>query len=248
MNGKKLHRGYRSRTAFSVVELLVTLGVVALLCFLLMPRLHGNKTKSKRILCVSNLKMLGVSFRIFAADSHEKYPWQTNKALSLEGRLDAGLPTSGDLIFLYARLSNELSTPKILACPADSRSRLRDSKFPEMMADATERNRVPSYFLGLNSTEEQPQTILSGDRNILAPPAFDWTRVTGSTPAWRLHEAGTNALSALQWGMETIHKGAGNVLLGDGSVQQVSSGRLRDAVRDAQSVTNDMTWLMPVDH
>lgn len=119
-----------------------------------------------------------------------------------------------------------------------------------MMTDAKGRHLVPSYFVGLNTSEEVPESILSGDRNVFVrgKPEFDWSTVTETTPAWRLDDAGTNAPMAIEWDSKTIHKAAGNILLGDGSVQQTSSGRLQDAVRDARRAAGAMTWLMPVDH
>jgi prepilin-type processing-associated H-X9-DG protein len=45
----------------------------------------------------------------------------------------------------------------------------------------------------------------------------------------------------------TTHKSAGNILLGDGSVQQVTSVRLNEALRDALqvSVLRTNVWLVP---
>jgi prepilin-type processing-associated H-X9-DG protein len=42
------------------------------------------------------------------------------------------------------------------------------------------------------------------------------------------------------------HDSAGNILLGDGSVQQVTSARFREAIRDeAASTGNAISWSLP---
>jgi prepilin-type processing-associated H-X9-DG protein len=253
----KLSRYKRSQAGFSMMCLLVTCGVLVLVAMMILPAMTGCKARAPRISCVNNLKNIGLAFRTFAVDNDRSLPWTADGVVFSKESRPLSKAVSGDLIRIFASVSNELSTPRIIMCPSDTRRLPRTNTWSYLAANDTAAHLVPSYFIGLASsevscqpvsTEEQPQTILSGDRNVLVPPALDWTRVTGTMPAWRLHEAPTNALSAVQWGRETIHQGAGNLLLADGSVQQVSSGRLRDAVRDARRVTDTMTWLMPVDH
>jgi prepilin-type processing-associated H-X9-DG protein len=42
------------------------------------------------------------------------------------------------------------------------------------------------------------------------------------------------------------HDAAGNILLGDGSVQQVTSARFREAIRDsAASTAAPLSWSLP---
>jgi prepilin-type processing-associated H-X9-DG protein len=236
------------RAAFSLVEVLIVIGTIAVVAAVLVPRLTRTKPSVTRFSCINNLKNVGLAFRTFAVDYNGSYPWMIDEIALLKDTHPLSNMVSSDLIRIFGCLSNELSTPRIVMCPEDVRRPPATNTWTCLAANGAVADLIPSYFIGLNSTEEQPQTILSGDRNVLVPPALDWTRVTGTMPAWRLHEAPTNALSAVQWGRETIHQGAGNLLLADGSVQQASSGRLRDAIRDAQAVTNAMTWLMPVDH
>ena len=108
--------------------------------------------------------------------------------------------------------------------------------------------KVPSYFLGTTATEEQPQSILGGDRNV----------TNGSTEALLAGKhvifANPDANGAIAVATlnkigytSAIHQNAGNILLGDGSVQQVSSGRLRDALRDAANSSADQDFYMPLD-
>ncbi|HWY74380.1 MAG TPA: hypothetical protein VN281_02120 [Verrucomicrobiae bacterium] len=74
-----------------------------------------------------------------------------------------------------------------------------------------------SYFLELDADETEPAMLLAGDRNVTngAPLINGILTLTTNRP--------TGWTSA-------IHRVNGNVALGDGSVQQLSSARLRDAV------------------
>lgn len=209
--------------AVTLVELLVVLAVFAVLVLLLLPALARAKSKAQRISCVSHLKNIGMAYRIFATDNGGFYPFQistngtvaTNRSpVSDWGTLEfAQDPASAWRHF--AALSNELSVPLIVQCPSD-RQRVATRNWAEFTT-----NRFLSYTVGLSAAEEQPQSILSGDRNLV----INGASVTNVLVSFR-----TNANVAWDQG---IHVNAGNLLLGDGSVQQVTSGRLREQIDDA---------------
>ena len=89
-----------------------------------------------------------------------------------------------------------------------------------------------SYFASLTADETLPVAFLSGDRNL--------QNHGQPVPAARTFALTTNAL--LRW-TQQIHNDQGNIAMGDGSVQQFSSSRLSQAVRD-QSVAANLL-LMP---
>ena len=107
-------------------------------------------------------------------------------------------------------MSNELVTPRILVCPRDTQRRPTEN-FGSFS------NTNLSYFVGLDAREDAPQSILSGDRNI-----------TGGTLSNGFLRR-LNANSDAGWTKE-IHQNAGNVGLGDGSVQQMTTAALRQHV------------------
>ena len=59
---------------FTLVELLVTIGIIGVLVAILMPALNAAREASKRIQCAGNLHNLGVAASNFAADNRGRFP------------------------------------------------------------------------------------------------------------------------------------------------------------------------------
>jgi len=56
------------RNTFSLIELLVTIAVIAILAGLLLPALQSARKKSQSLQCINNLKQNGLVFVYYAND------------------------------------------------------------------------------------------------------------------------------------------------------------------------------------
>ncbi len=211
--------------ALTRLEIVVIVAVIAIVVGLMVPRLIQARAKANQITCNNYLKNIGLAYRIFATDNQGLYPFQI--PTSGIPRKDQDTSTPGGTLELasdagsawrhFVVLSNELSSPKLLFCPAD-KERTAARHFSQFT-----NNRFLSYTVGLSAKDDRPQSVLAGDRNLL----LDGAPLSNVVVSVR-----SNANVAFD---QRIHVNAGNVLLGDGSVQQLSSDRLREVFRAAHT-------------
>src|SRR5882724_3461316 len=59
----------RSRRGFTLVELLVVIGIIALLVSILLPALNKAREDAKRVRCLSNERQLVMAWQMYASDN-----------------------------------------------------------------------------------------------------------------------------------------------------------------------------------
>ncbi len=197
------------RGAFTLIELLCVIAIIAILAALLLPALVQVKARARRIECIDHLRQAGLAFQSFAHDHDNQFPMTVPvSAGGSQEFAQRALQLAGEFYFGFRHfqaLSNELVTPKLVVCPSDRR--LPATSF------ALLRNENVSYFVGLNAAPAQPMSLLAGDRNL----TNDW-----SAPGSKI-ELGPNA--TLRWTAE-LHQFKGNLLFADGHVEQRNSAGL----------------------
>lgn len=188
-----------------MTDVLIVVVTLVLLTFVSLPFFARPRgCRGPRINCVSNLKQVGLALRIWSNDHGDQLPWMVPK--SEGGTLEyAG---TAEVFRHFQAATDELSTPKVLACASDA---ARTRSFDWNLFT----NSNVSYFIGLTSDENDPQSILSGDRNLMT---------NGVALGSGVFQLTTNTM--MGW-TPAIHTNAGNIVLADGSVQQVSVATLQ---------------------
>jgi prepilin-type N-terminal cleavage/methylation domain-containing protein len=106
--------------AFSLLELLVVIGIIVILAALLLPVLSRAKTKARNIACVNQLKQLGVAARLYAEDNGSRLPVAE---LLPSNPTDPQYPLLriSDILAPYAsRVSGTNVSVPVFKCPADN--------------------------------------------------------------------------------------------------------------------------------
>jgi len=67
--------------AFTLVELLVVIGIISVLIALLLPALTAAKESAKRIKCMSNLRQISVAVRMYTQEWRGRTHWMPNGGL-----------------------------------------------------------------------------------------------------------------------------------------------------------------------
>jgi prepilin-type N-terminal cleavage/methylation domain-containing protein len=128
-----LHRFCRRARAyprgFSLVELLVVIGIIALISGMLMPALLRSRRAAQATLCLSNLRQLGHFYYLYADANHDLIPLGTSGELPLYPDYyttwdnfvwRAGSPSCAGGPFLLGKLVMPGSA-KIFYCPTEAR-------------------------------------------------------------------------------------------------------------------------------
>jgi competence protein ComGC len=212
----RLRISNRKSAALTLVEVLVVIGIIALLAAILLPALAAAKKKSSKLNCANNLKQIALAERIWSGDNEDKYPAEVS--VTNGGAMES--VAAGDAVSVFQVMSNELSTPKVLCCPNDAEHSWATNFGPGLTAKNI------SYFAGLDAHINSPQSFLSGDDNFQidgVPVKSGLLKISHDTP--------------IKWTTER-HKSAGNICLGDGSIQSVSNSGLRTLIQQTGLATN----------
>jgi competence protein ComGC len=153
--------------AFTRLELVAVVAILSLLGAMTLPLLAATRADSDRAGCFNNLRLLGRAITLWGDDRDGLPPWIT--FVSRGGTRPDGAVKAGSAWFEFSTLSNELVTPRLLACPADTGVKLA-SEFSNLggrgyMATGM-RALATSYTINMDNLGNVPERAVTGDRNL----------------------------------------------------------------------------------
>lgn len=199
------------RLAFSRTDLFTLLALLTVISAAIAVVSAVTRTKTLKTDCVKNLKNIGLAYRISSTDCSDQFPFERSTNHGGTKELTAVWQH-------FQVLSNELSTPRILICPE---TKTRPPKSWQSIRDTN-----ITYFVGITAAETLPQSFLGGDAPLL---------ISGLAPGTNLVSLTTNSDISFP---NSVHRSVGNIVMGDGSVQQLSAARLKEQLRASGLETN----------
>ena len=207
-------------SGFNRQDLACTMVVLGLLLVLAAPMLGNNRADSARALCANNLRKAVGAVLIWGSDHGDLPPWHVPVAEGGTRRVRTASAWSE-----WAALSNQLVSPKVLACPADAPTPPADffGSTPRGLAHPEARNNAVSYPVAIHGRIWEPDSIVSMDRNFRVS-AVNRNCIYQINNAAEFTSADQNA----GW-TNIIHGTVGNVARADGTVRMMNSAEVRRA-------------------
>ncbi len=135
----------RKKKAFTLIELLVVIAIIALLLSILMPALQQVKKQAQNVVCKSNLRQWGLTWKMYTEDNIGKFPNLKDR----DPLVNSGAPRSYWSECLAPYLGKDSRGRGIYFCPAAK----RDPKLGDPYSD----NEFTSFNLAQMDAETGPK-------------------------------------------------------------------------------------------
>lgn len=202
------HRLSPQRFAFSVTELLVCVGVIAVLALVAFPLTRHFLESARTITCVSNLRAIGAAINAYAGDHQGRFPSLVVPEVSNEVKAVMGRDGNDRLMMsIYPYLSN----PKSYRCAIV----MRESTSPYL-----QNGRYNStYNQNVYTFAAKPEAFPNPGRTILVYEGLPHMKISGTPPN---HVMLNTPVSSVFFCHTTHRPGSrgANVLMMDGHVEQ----------------------------
>jgi len=106
--------GHTSSPAFTLVELLVVLGVIGLLASLLLPAVSRATEAGRSTACLGNLRQVGIALQLYVQDNHNRLPVLRDRLFDTNATPGLVSHATMDVALAYY-----LGATQVLRCPSD---------------------------------------------------------------------------------------------------------------------------------
>ena len=192
----------RALPGFTLIELLVVIAIIAILAAILFPVFAKARGKAREIVCISNLRQVGMAISLYAEDSDGLYPYAVDPADYMTPQIwanNARFKEFHDAIPTITHIQDALGTyvksVEMFHCPADIGFDKEDFTGLEIDPTGTPTNANPSSFKKFGTSYYYRTEIAAvhagqqsfqtpSELNVLFDGAGDW-HGTNIPPSWR---------------------------------------------------------------
>ena len=234
---------FRRRCAFTLVELLVVIGIIALLISILLPSLNRARETANRVKCGSNLRQFGQALQIYASGNRGNYPrtyFEPGAALT-----DASVPfmqvgagsanpfggtkgfvgTNNVAAAMFLLLRSQDITPEVFICPSSQAVRDNFGGGSNSSQSRSNFTRLPDNLSYSYANPYPDQAAIDGGYRLTTAATGAEFAVAGDINPGKQGAYDptaptlTSSVRDMQRGNSPNHAGQGqNVLYGDGHV------------------------------
>ena len=245
----------KERRGFTLIELLVVIAIIAILAAILFPVFAKAREKARQASCQSNLKQIGIAFKMYVQDYDEKWPVAAPLACCSDGKLGSKGQDFGFDGWVSNALIPYTKNQQIYICPS-----LNNNGFPDPYSnggtDTKNGSQQFSYVFNYVSDYGVKESTFTDVSNaiIMADSTTAWwdCRYESScgwrTRDWAWHTA--KSQKQTDW-----HNGQNDFLFEDGHVKslgwdavkwgQLANQMTSDSCKDGKGNT---VWNMPVSY
>jgi len=111
---------FRRVTGFTLVELLVVIGIIALLISILLPALQKARESANATACASNMRQLGMAVMMYFTENKNKWMPPVNVPELTQWYTIAGGTLAGPPFPVWIPAKFYKENPKVMLCPSDA--------------------------------------------------------------------------------------------------------------------------------
>jgi prepilin-type N-terminal cleavage/methylation domain-containing protein/prepilin-type processing-associated H-X9-DG protein len=201
---------------FTLVELLVVIGIIAVLIAILLPAFTRARVQAQRMACLSNLRQVHQAMVLYAADYRDQVPLGFRRAKQFNSMVFSSTATRF-VLFGYLWNARLMADGRAFYCPSESNPAFtHDSPSnPWPGPGSTPTQNVQAGY-ALRPEVEIPDSLPAGTK-LPRLAGFKNLAIIADLTSARLR-------------LETRHRTGLNALFGDGSAQWIERGRIEPAI------------------
>lgn len=236
-NGTKASKG------FTLVELLVVIGIIAVLISVLLPTLGRARKQAQTVACSSNLRQVGLAIRMYAESNGGYLPYAQDFGATYKGKFYPDLPLQRSVAIgmgLKPNASGSYPNPAALVCGAgEPRGTRHYSTHPRLMPDF---NFLKDGWVNMNKTLDGGYKLARVKRSTEIVMLFEGTQNVFQA-SWNTF--GNTDSTAYNLDSSRIFWDANAFLVQDGmnlNTRVVTNSVNRDSVSDSDGARGNIRW------